>query len=347
MELGYSYINARIAGMKGILFSDKDYRLLLSQDDTASTFLFLKSTPYSEDIRRIKGCDNIGRIREGLNRNVYLVFKKINRIVDGESKRLLLTLLGWWNIYNIKIILRGKEGGRSNEEIQSFLVSTGTTRNRKLVELLQHRDLNSLIPELGEVDSSLNLPEVGKLYEAYLAGGLILLESLIEKAYFEDTLKKAKANESNNPIAVRIIRFQIDRANIMTGVRITNKDGLDPEVHYIEGGEHISLPIYREFIKDKNRLIERLPHINKIMSRQSIKEEDLLTPERISALERRIEMGMLKDLFQTSLIDTYSIGVITGYIWRKVNEVINLNTILYGRLNGMPNEAIRELLVII
>lgn len=347
IELGYSYINARIAGMKGILFSEKDYELLISKEDITLVFSFLKSTPYGEDIRRVKGSDNTERIREGLNRNVYFVFKKINRIVEGEPRRLLASLLGWWDIYNIKTILRGKQGDRSEEEIRSLLVATGTLCHRRLMGLLQQTDLKGLITALGDLGSVINLPTTEQALEIYLMGGSVLLESQIEKAYFGDALKRAKGEGANNPLAVKIIRSQIDRANIMTGLRIINKDGLNLNAHYIDGGDDISSSLYIELIKDKKRLMERLPHINKIISGYCIKEGDLRVPERVSVLERRLEMAMLKDLFHTSLIDTYSIGMIVSYIWRKVNEVININIILQGKLKGLANEAIKGSLVIV
>lgn len=353
MELAYNYINARIAGMKGVLLSEKDYELLLSRENMSSVFSFLNATPYGKDIRRIRGGNDIGndigRIKEELSRNLYSVFKKINRVVEGEPRILLSTLLGWWDIYNIKTVLRGRQSDRSEEEIRYLLVATGTLCNRKLMRLLQETDLKTLITGLADLGFPVSLPGAEKLLETYLTGGSLLLEGQIERAYFEDALKKVRVEGSSSSLAMKIIRSQIDKFNIMTGLKIINKDGLNPEAYYIDGGEHISLRLYRELFMDKNRdkkrLVEKLPHLIR-MGRWCWKEEDLRTPERISVLERRIEMGILKDLFQLSLIDTYSIGVIIGYIWRKVNEVINLNTILHGRLNGIPNETIKELLVV-
>ncbi len=350
IELAYSNINARMAGMKGMLLNEKDYELILSRDSVSSVITFLNTTSYSKDIRRIKGGNgsgsNTGMIKEGLNRNLHSVFKRINMTAVGESRILLSTLIGWWDIYNIKTVLRGRQNGRSEEEIKYLLVATGTLCNRRLVGLLQETDLKNLITSLGYLGFPCSLPAAERLIETYLAGGSILLEGQIEKAYFEDVLKKVNWEGNSSHLAIKIIRSQIDKANIITGLKITNKDGLDPEAYFIDGGEHISIRLHRELFKDKKKLAEKLPHIIR-MGKWCLKEEDLRTPERISVLERRIEMGMLKDLFQTSLIDTYSMGVIVSYIWRKVNEVINLNTILHGRLNGIPNETIRELLVVI
>lgn len=346
MEPGYSYINARIAGMKGLLLDEKDYELLLSKEDIASLFSFLKTTPYAADIGGIKGVNDGERIKEGLNRNLYSVFKNINKIAEGEPRILLSTLLGWWDIYNIKTIIRGTQSDRTVKEINYLLVATGTLCSRRLMGLLNETDLKSLITSLGDLGFPYSLPAAQRLLEIYLAGGSTLLEGQIEKNYFEDALKKVKGEGSSSSLAIKIIRSQIDKANIITGLKIINKDGLDPEAYFIDGGEHISVRVHRELFKDKKKLTEKLPHLIR-MGRWCLKEEDLRTPERISVLERKIEMGMLKDLFQTSLIDTYSIGVIIGYIWRKVNEIINLNTILHGRLNGIPKETIRELLVVI
>ncbi len=350
IELAYSNINARMAGMKGMLLNEMDYELILSRDHISSVITILNATSYSKDIRRIKGGNgagsNTGMIMDGLNRNLHSVFKRINTTAEGESRILLSTLLGWWDIYNIKTILRGRQTGRSEEEIRYLLVATGTLCNRRLDGMLQKTDLKSLITSLGYLGYPCSLPATQRLLEIYLAGGSTLLESQIEKAYFEEVLKKVNEEGSNGSIAIKIIRSQIDKANIITGLKITNRDGLDPAAYFIDGGEHISIRLHRDLFKDKKKLAEKLPHIIR-MGKWCLKEEDLRTPERISVLERRIEMEMLKDLFRTSLIDTYSIGVIISYIWRKVNEVINLNTILHGRQYGISNETIRELLVIV
>ena len=63
-------------------------------------------------------------------------------------------------------------------------------------------------------------------------------------------------------------------------------------------------------------------------------------------MERRLETGVLKNAISLSLKDPLNISLIIGYIWKKINEVINLRLILRGKQVQIPEQRLMEMVVI-
>ena len=136
----YSYINARIRGMKGRLFKASEYEELFIMHDLSSVILFLSNSTYS---RFILGAEKAGinEIEEALGGDLSDTLRKIYNIAEGDIKRLLEILLGRWDVYNIKTILRGRHINRTSEDIMPLLIATGALSESLLKELCLQEDI--------------------------------------------------------------------------------------------------------------------------------------------------------------------------------------------------------------
>jgi len=93
---------------------------------------------------------------------------------------------------------------------------------------------------------------------------------------------------------------------------------------------------------------EGLGLLNTIKLRRRFKftEKDFFEATDLPEMERRLEMGILKNAISISMKDPLNISLIIGYIWKKINEVINLRLILRGKQVQIPEQRLMEMVVI-
>lgn len=344
----YSYINARVRGMKGRLFKPADYEELFLMNDPASVVLFLFNSAYGRFIGSIEKADvNAGE--EALRRDLSDTFKRIYEMADKKIKELLAILLGRWDVYNIKTILRGKHINKASEDIMPLLIPTGALSESLLKELAQQediKDVGALLSTWGSLYGHLILEGM----EGYKkSGDISAIELRLEKFYFDDSFKKLNKKKKSGYYIYRILRSQIDVINIITALRIVKESDLAiyADWYFIENGEVFTKELYQMVINEKG-IIDALSLLNTIPLRNQfkIKKDELSIISDLPEMERMLEIGILNRAIALSLSDPLDVSLIIGFIWRKINEVINLRLILRGKWADIPDERLRKMVVI-
>lgn len=67
----------------------------------------------------------------------------------------------------------------------------------------------------------------------------------------------------------------------------------------------------------------------------------------VSVFERALEDYLFRLAFETSKTDPLGIGLAVSYLWTKANEVTNLRIVVKGVSVGMPEERMREELIVV
>ncbi|MCL5291575.1 MAG: V-type ATPase subunit [Actinobacteria bacterium] len=67
----------------------------------------------------------------------------------------------------------------------------------------------------------------------------------------------------------------------------------------------------------------------------------------ISVMERLMEERIVKKTVALFKGDPLSLSLLVAYVWAKFNEVVNLRIILQGKAVGMPDDRIKEALVLV
>lgn len=344
----YSYINARIRGMKGRLFKASEYEELFIMHDLSSVILFLSNSAYSRFIVNAEKA-GINEIEEAVRRDLSEALTKIYDIAEGDIKRLLDILLGRWDIYNIKTILRGRHINRTSEDIMPLLIATGALSESLLKELCLQEDIKGIADALITWRSPYGYAIQEGIKEYRESSDISSIELRLDKSYFDDSLKKLNKKKEADSYVYSMLSFQIDMLNIISSLRMLKEERLKiyADEYFIEGGETFSKELYKKVINEKG--LEgglRLLNTIKFRRRFKITEDIFFEITGLPEMERRLEMGILKNAISLSLKDPLNISLIIGYIWKKINEVINLRLILRGKLVEMPESRLREMVVI-
>lgn len=344
----YSYINARIRGMKGRLFKASEYEELFIMHDLSSVILFLSNSAYSRFIVNVEKA-GINEIEEALRRDLSEALTKIYDIAEGDIKRLLDILLGRWDIYNIKTILRGRHINRTSEDIMPLLIATGALSESLLKELCLNEDIKGIADALITWRSPYGYAIQEGIKEYRESNDISSIELRLDKSYFDDSLKKLNKKKEADYYVYSMLSFQIDMLNIISSLRMLKEERLKiyADEYFIEGGETFSKELYKKVLNEKGLEagLRLLDSIN-FRRRFKITEDIFFKITGLPEMERMLEMGILKNAISLSLKDPLNISLIIGYLWKKINEVINLRLILRGKLVEMPESRLREMVVI-
>ena len=248
----YSYINARIRGMKGRLFKASEYEELFIMHDLSSVILFLSNSTYS---RFILGAEKAGinEIEEALRRDLSDTLRKIYNIAEGDIKRLLEILLGRWDVYNIKTILRGRHINRTSEDIMPLLIATGALSESLLKELCLQEDIKGIADLLITWRSPYGYVIQEGIKEYKESNDISSIELRLDKFYFDDSLKRLNKNREADYYVYSMLSYQIDMLNVITSLRMLKEERLKiyADEYFIEGGYAFSKKMYKKVISEK------------------------------------------------------------------------------------------------
>ena len=181
------------------------------------------------------------------------------------------------------------------------------------------------------------------------SGDISFIELRLDKLYFEDSLKRLNKNREADYYVYSMLSYQIDMLNIITSLRMLKEERLKIYAgeYFIKGGYAFSKELYQKVIKERE-LEAGLRLLNTIKFRRRFKftEEVFFEITDLPDMERRLEVGIFENAKSISLKDPLNISLIIGYIWKKINEVINLRLILRGKQVEIPEERLRKMVVV-
>lgn len=330
----YAYIVARVRAMKSKLIPKEMYPKFLNMDIPEIT-RFIGESEYKKDVdelgKKYKGTD---LFEHALNQNLALTYRKLIEISQNEANYIITEYLSFWDIWNIKTILRGKFSGASEEEILEDVVSAGQLKYRDITEIVKIGTVEGVIAALAKTP-----------YYAVLQGykgDLAEIENALDKKYYAKRLESGA--DAGNEFFLKFLRTEIDLKNLKILFRM-KRAGMERDdilKLLIPGGIELKET-------DLSRLVS------------------LTFPEFVRALEDYSYWSAIADISTelTSLInietrlDKYgvvyasrisyyyplSILPILDYILSKKIEVDNLRIIVRGKETKLPEEIIKSYLV--
>ena len=145
-ETDAGYANARVRGMRSHLLPREFYERLIEIPDVAQVVKTLMDTDYGTDLEGevVHGFTS-EVIDEALRVNMVRAYRKVLSFVDPNARKLLSTLLGRWDVFNIKTILRGAHNHVSFDEIKTSFFPAGYLGEDELEALAHLDDVRSVI----------------------------------------------------------------------------------------------------------------------------------------------------------------------------------------------------------
>jgi len=347
----YGYANARIRGMRARLLDSSYLDGLIAAPNVNSLIQDLSETEYGPDIEDaiIKSRD-AAAIDEALKNNMVRTFQKVNRFINDEARYILTTLLGRWDVFNIKTILRGKHMQLPAQDIAEGLLPAGHLTPVDLDALSMMNDIRAVI----DTAVTWGLPYASALRSGYMdfmrSGELADLELALDRYYSGWADERLGRRSANTQLARKLLRMQVDISNLVTVFRFQKADveNIDVGRFFLEGGEAIKADLYKELARmsDVDEVLSRLkgtPY-SKALDEAAVK---FLEENSISVFERALEDHLMRKALTMGTGDPLGVGVAIAYLWAKQNEVTNLRIIVKGKAVGMPEARVRGELILV
>ena len=125
-ETDPGYAIARLRGMRSHLLRRSFYERLMEAPDITTMIKELMDTPYAPFIEKhvVEGMTSAS-VDEALKDGMVAAYRKVLSFLDKESQTLLRTLLGRWDVFNVKTILRGAHSHVAAEDVVDSLLPVG------------------------------------------------------------------------------------------------------------------------------------------------------------------------------------------------------------------------------
>ncbi|MCP3678473.1 MAG: hypothetical protein GY721_13075, partial [Deltaproteobacteria bacterium] len=289
-------------------------------------------------------------VEEAISRNLVRSYRKMLSFATGPARDLLDTLLGKWDIYNIKTILRGIHSGSGPNRILENIVPAGRLEGASLEELANQPEVKALADMLATWNIDYFQPISGNLKRYIRERDLARLEYELDSFYFQTSLGRLKKRDSNRQQIQSVIETEIDIINVMTTLRLVSQ-GLGIEkggTLFLTHGA-LDLKFLLDLLKCESP-IDILERLERTRYAYAVEKSILLVGETgdISIIERFLEEILIRKCVKMFYRgDPLGISIAIGYIWLKYNEFINIRLIARGLAFGMPVNAIRQELVFV
>jgi V/A-type H+-transporting ATPase subunit C len=347
----YGYGNARTRGMKSNLLGAAFFEELMEAPELGKMVQLLASTEYGPDLdaQLIRGAST-AVIDDALKDNMVRTFDKIMGFINDEARLLSQTLLGRWDLFNVKTIIRGKHMKLKTETIIDSLMPVGEMTQVELKELASLADVLAVTDTLWTWGVAYSVPLRESVQEYLQEDDLSVLELALDKYYSEWAAKRLTRRRANYKLARLILGLQVDATNLVTTFRLLKADTTDMEVErfFLPGGVHVTKELFLALttLSDVDEVIDALkatpygPQLAKVLVAY-------MDANSIAVLERALEDYVMRKALASGFGDPLGFGVMVSYLYAKQNEVTNLRIIVKGNAVGMPPDRMRKELIFV
>ena len=348
----YDYLNARIKGISSHLFTEEFYSQVLAVEGADAVIDSLLSSPYGPAMRESLAVKHgLPGTELALRRDLFETLDRIRAWAPEEPLRLLSIQFCYWDIENIITIMRGKTTAVPDNDILAALFPAGTLDDVKLTELVREPDITAVADTLvaWSFPFAFELRKILRDHDA--SSELEAVESTFVDGFFCWATGQLSTRDENEAMILSQLQRQIDIKNVMVTLmdvqrKQTGRDDMAP-LEWIGHG------------KLRPDILASMQACRDIYMALEVLASTYFAPgmakgilafgghHRLGEMERFLEMVVIEMGCRMFRADPLGIGVLIGYVWRKLNEFLNLRILLRGKAYARSPVAIREELLIV
>jgi vacuolar-type H+-ATPase subunit C/Vma6 len=329
----YSLVNAKIRSRLAALLSPDMIARCAAARDLPEFYSTLAGTVYEPILARPEVALD-PRVAERLlvEQEVQWHADLIKDVRDPE-KALVVVLLEKYELENLKAALRIREGDRSKDDLK-YIIRKNLPHALPYQSIAEARSLDEVLTYL--TATPYLLPVRGSLDEYKQRGTLFPTEIALELDYYKRVKARVDAlGRSDKPIARRLLGLEIDIKNIGWLIRlkfyyhVQTGDLID---YNIPGGYRLTSDRLRHaFVADsiKDVLSVALERSYKPAAEIVRREEDL---GKLFLLEIILWSYLIHEAKKTFGGFPFTVGTVISYLILKRAEIMNLTTILNGKV---------------
>ncbi len=349
-EGSYEFLNTRVRAMSGELLDSEFYEEILTASGVDPIIDVLLDSPYEEQLRQaLTVSQGIRAVESAVGRRLYEVLSKVRDSAVGDPKRVVEAQISRWDVSNVVAIVRGKLAGAAEEEIAGSLIPVAQFSEPQLRELAAERDVQGVADALTTWNYRFGFIARRTLLDVRSQEDLPTVEQQLYRSYFSWALSACREDDENENILRTLLRVQIDLQNVLSALRVVRyrEIGREPPQYLpIPAGRLV--PDVLERLSSARRLEDAFEILSDTYFAEGVERGILAFGQahRLSVMERFLEMTMIDAGIRLFRGDPLGAGVPLGFIWKVINEFINLRILARSKNYGIPANTIREELLI-
>jgi V/A-type H+/Na+-transporting ATPase subunit C len=329
------------------------YPLLLATKDPNEFAKVLETTPYADDVARVRATHSGATLVElAINRTFVRRNRHAFEATPFAGRAIVGAYLGRWDIQNIEMILTAKVKGGGVTETEDHLVSSREIPAGLYAGAMNLDDFRILLGQTTVEATVTSLVKYGygttilPFLEAFeRTHNIFPILHALDKEYYRNVLAQARFFQGDEWVVRGLVQSEIDVRNAL--LLLKGKDHRLPVddvlTRWLEGGtlaaaQASDLYSARSVPELAERLAPRFPSIGEGANEYA--SADTLTGYEV-AIERDRAASELKRLRTYPL----SLSVIFAFLLRNELERSDLRRAVFGRLYGVTAERLTPLLV--
>lgn len=347
--MGFEYLNARVRGWRSRLLKKADYDLLLSAPAIADLSDKFRATPYASYIEAARSV--LGKqpeadiIEKGLKTGLQKSLESLWKNIPPESEGYFTAVLSYWDVYNLKTLLRGADKGVQPEEIFNLLLPGGVLDEGALMELSQARDARSIAEFLETWGSPYAGPVRDNLEQYMKDKDLMPVELALDRFLYNHCLNAVGGKGADALVIRALIRDRIDLTNITTLMKLSGERVLAADLYFIKGGLRLSEEAFKTLVNVKKMagLLKGLAeNLTDFKWRETVSSID---PEEGHLLPERLEGLAMNSLWRAAVTEPLGIALPVYFVHEKIREMRNLRAIARGKTYRVPEYEMRKYVI--
>ncbi len=345
----YAYAVARIRAKKAKLLPKETYAKMLKMS-LAEVTQTVRDSDYREQVDSLASrFEGIDLVESALNVNEEHTYATVRAFCEGEAKDLVRAFLDRYDFRDIKVILRGKHYGASQEEMLSELL----IEDRDEFEFLRGLLADNVQGVDGVINALLSAGGRGRDYWNILQGAkrwtneptLADYEDALDYAYYTHLLETIRGDSRAKKLFRRLINKEIDVVNLLAVLRY--KRASEPwdavAARLVPGGLKLDTTKLRQVYDAAN-----MTDVGTILSTNGFGSDldEALATGSLSEIDIAAQRHLTSFAQGFSHMNPLSILPIIDYLLRKHIEVRNLRTIGRGKEAGLDEDAIQAMLIL-
>lgn len=260
------------------------------------------------------------------------------RPFSGSEKRFFQYAVRWFELVNLKVLIRGKFNAIESDRIEQQLIDLGSFTNLPIKRLLETDDPYEMLRLLETTAYGGIVHQARRMYEEH-GNDLFLLDATIDRRFFIDLNYYASfLNTEDAENVGRVIGGLLDRFNLLWLLRYRFSYGLSPAKSFYL------------LTKTGNRLHSAL--LMRLAKMDSIEEVRLALPEPYQQLLANVQS--ISDM--ETVMEYYSLSLAASALFRRPNllsrsfsyivlreaEIRFLQALIKGKQLGFDSELIKQ-----
>lgn len=341
----YAYTVSRVKAKKAKLLKEEDYNKML-QLSVPEISRYISEAGFQKEVVDLASkYDGINLVEHATYANMAKVFSSILGSSQGELKTMVASYLKRWDIWNLKVILRGKSYGLDAESIKDDLVPAGSLKMEDLEKLVSYDSLEDLLTNYARM-AGIPQQELVSVYKNS-TNGVGEVEDYLDKYYYISLLSSINPTSRPGRMFQDYVRMEIDAKNLETILKL-KAEGVYGEVvlkYMIPGGKEVDKRVATQLansetiaavVNDSSQL-----QFSEYL-KQLVENENVLIRDVVHEM-KKYEIAQAKKF---SHMYPLSVVPVIDYMIHKEIEVNNIRTVARGIESGLDKDIIKGLLVI-